>query len=107
MIQDKINSGWGGSRPGSGRKASPSTLPSKVIRVPISKLPEIEAVLSGSDNSPIKPATGADSVALEQVRAVVDGWRAASAGKEHKPRWHHFFRLLSELQAVLVEKGKP
>lgn len=88
--------GWGGKRSGAGRKATGIVKKSTVIRIPDDMLPQVRALLAGAEN-----VQSAEYSITESVRAIVKGWRAASAGKESQPRWQNTCRLLSELQDVL------
>ena len=81
----------------------------KVIRVPVDSLPDIQRLLSGGYSvTQSHQQTEIPQIAqVGAVLAIMETWKAASSGKEHQPRWQHVCRLLSELQAVLGERGKP
>lgn len=89
--------GWGGRRPGSGRKATGIVKKSQVVRVPDHLLPAVRAMIARDE-----------SVQLQRVSVaeVVEKWRVAAAGKEGQPRWHNVCAFLSELQAALGDDGK-
>lgn len=99
---------WGGSRPGAGRPLmaeSEKKLPiSKVIRVPLARLSEVEALLSGSGaESTINVNSAASDEMLMSVRELAGRWAEAVQGRETQPRWANVSRLVLELQAALCQ----
>lgn len=97
--------GWGGKRPGAGRKTS--GIETKVIRVPVDSLPDIQRLLSGeySATASEQKKETPQTTQVVAMRAIMENWRGASAGKEHQPRWQHVCRLLAELQAALGDSS--
>jgi len=98
------NRAWGGSRSGAGRPLVAEKKPpiSKVIRVPLSRLAEVEALLSGAGSeSTINVNSEAETLAA--VRELAGRWAEAVQGKESQPRWANSARLLLELQAALCQ----
>ncbi len=93
---------WGGERPGAGRPHVAEKKPpiSKVIRVPLSRLAEVEALLAGAEST-INVNSEAETLAA--VREVVGRWAGDVEGKEGQPRWAHTARLVLELQAALCQ----
>ena len=99
--------GWGGKRSGAGRKSS--GVETKVIRVPADCVPAIQRFVEGGYSIvPSEQLTEMPQIIqVRESRAILQAWKTAASGKEHQPRWQHVCRLLSELQAVLGERGKP
>lgn len=94
------NRAWGGSRPGAGRPLVAEKKPpiSKVIRVPLSRLAEVEALLAeGSTN------VNSEAETLAAVRELAGRWAEAVQCKESQPRWANAARLVLELQAALCQ----
>lgn len=93
---------WGGSRPGAGRPHVAKKKPpiSKVIRVPLSRLAEVEALLAGAEST-INVNSEAETLAA--VHEVVGRWAEDVKGKESQPRWANAARLVLELQAALCQ----
>lgn len=92
--RDAFSQGWGGARPGAGRKklAKGEAKESRVIRVPVSAVPVVRALIEGQ---------AAAVPVLESVRAIVDAWRVQAEAHDSQPRWVNVAKLLSELRAVL------
>ena len=79
--------GWGGRRPGSGRKTRYGE-PTRTMRVPTSRVGAVQSFLTRTD----------------PVRAVVMRWRAeldATSGRARQPRWVKVAELLGELEAAM------
>jgi hypothetical protein len=97
------SNGWGGYREGAGRKPVAEKKPpvSKVVRVPLSKLAQVEALLEGATVNVNRQPSEAET--LLAVRELAGRWAEAVQGRETQPRWAHASRLLLELQAALCQ----
>jgi hypothetical protein len=83
-------SGWGGHRPGAGRKFRYGER-TRAVRVPVSRVAEVQAYLE----------SGTHSDELEPMRDLAARWREKVAGRESSPRWQKAAELLRELEGAL------
>jgi len=85
----------GGKREGAGRPKT--TQGSKVMRIPLEKVAEVEQLIKQKDNELTKTKT-------LTIFEIVERWEAQSTGKENNSRWINVIRLLAEIRKTLGEK---
>jgi hypothetical protein len=63
--------------------------PTKTVRIPLSRIPEVRAYLAGTADK------------LASVQDLASRWRELTAGRETSPRWQKAAELVRELSTVL------
>lgn len=85
----------GGKREGAGRPKT--TQGSKVMRIPLEKVAEVEQLIKQKDNELTKTET-------LTIFEIIERWEEQSTGKENNSRWINVIRLLAEIRKTLGEK---
>ena len=85
----------GGKREGAGRPKT--TQGSKVMRIPLEKVEQVEQLIKQKDNELTKTET-------LTIFEIIERWEEQSTGKENNSRWINVIRLLAEIRKTLGEK---